>query len=158
MRKIFMGTMFASFLSAIVIGGALAWTGSATTNYAATSGSISVALANAAYTSNQIYPTGSTINLVSGQIQNNTAANPGVAVAITGGTLTNFSSDNGVCNAWLALGGAWTGSVGVSDGSAVNPGGNVGGGWVAGVSVHPTMVNDCQNKNFTYDVTINVTT
>lgn len=158
MRKIFIGTMLASLLSAIVIGGALAWTGSTTGSYSSSAGQISVAIANDLYTGNQIYPTGSTIPLVTGQIKNNTAANPGVNVAITGGTLTNFLSDGLVCNTWLGLGGAWTGSVGVTDGSAVAPGGAVGGGWTAGVSVHPTMDNDCQNRPFTYDVTINVTT
>lgn len=158
MRKIFIGTMLASLLSAIVIGGALAWTGSTTASYSTSSGAISVAIAGAGSTGNQIYPTGSNIPLVTGAIQNNTAANPGVNVAITGGTLTNFLSNGGVCNAWLALPGAWTGSVTVTDGSGVAPGGAVGGGWSAGVSVYPTMDNDCQNRPFTYDVTINVTT
>lgn len=158
MRKIFLGTMLASLLSAVAIGGALAWTGSTTSSYNASAGAISVAIANAAYTGNQVYPTGSTIPLVTGQIQNNTTANPGVNVAITGGSLTNFSSNGAACNTWLALSGAWTGSVAVTDGSAVAPGGAVGGGWSAGVSVYPTMDNDCQNRPFTYDVTINVTT
>ena len=154
-----MGTMLASLFGAIIVGGALAWTGSATVSgYSSTSGAINVALANAAYTGNQIYPTGSTISLVTGQIQNNTTANPGVAVAITGGSLANLDSNDGTCDAWLALGGAWSGSVGVTDGSPVAPGGGVGGGWDAGVSIHPTMHNACQNKTFTYDVTINVTT
>ena len=88
MRKIFGLTFAFSAILALIVGVAFAWTAStAATPSSATGGTLSVAPYGAAGTNNQLYPTGNPISVLTGAIQNNTLANPGVSVYITGGTV-----------------------------------------------------------------------
>jgi len=149
MRKLFLTVIAVSAAMTLVLGVAFAWTSSATNSYTATAGSLSVAIANDSYTGNQVYPTASWINVVNGQIKNNTLANPGVNVFIAGGAVTGTGNFT-YCH--------MAGNLRVIDGSQVAPGGNVGGWWGADLAMAGDSPNDCQGATIGYDVRVDVST
>ncbi len=140
-------------LLAVVIGGAFSWTASTTGAYTANAGTLSVAIANDAYTGNALYPTGIYTDVVSGQIQNNTPANPGIPVQLTGGSVGGFTPSNGGCSS-----GHFAGDVIVTDSSFVGPGGGVGGSWMARILMGTGAPDVCQGNTVGYNVTLNVAT
>lgn len=149
LRKLFGSTMAVSMIGAVIIGGAAAWTSSTTpSSQSAQIGGISVALANPGSTGNYLYPTGQFIAVLQGNIQNNTPANPGVAVVITGGAASSFNPGGCVTSQQVA----------VTDPSPVPPGGNVGGIWRLDLAMPTNADNSCQNQTLTYDLVINVAT
>ncbi len=164
MRKLFATTFGLSALLALLIGAAVyAWTGSANGNFNATTGRLGpFALANFSNTGNQVFPTGDFINEQNGQIRNNTSANPGIAVHITGGSVSNVSSSSVQCNSFIANDGLGKpgidGQVRVTDSSNVGPGGQAGGGWGADLRMKTNAPVDCQAQLLSYTVTVNVAT
>ncbi len=161
MRKLFATTFGLSALLALLIGAAVyAWTGSASSNFSTTTGKISVALHNVIPTGNKVYPTNSFIAVLTGEIQNDTQANPGIAVHITGGSVSNITSNAGPgspCNVFINASGV-IGQVVVTNGGSVGPGGAAGGGWRADLAMGPSAPNDCQDRTLSYTVTVNVAT
>ena len=149
MRKLFLAIMSVSAVAVLLGGVAFAWTTTASGGYTTATGSLNVSLYNVAYTGNVLYPTGAPIEVVAGEIQNNTPANPGIAVRITGGTVTGISAPAcGVSN----------GGVGVTDGSWVAAGGYAGGGWAAYLTMPNWAPDSCQGGSISYTVNVNVDT
>jgi hypothetical protein len=149
MRKLFLTIMSVSAAAVLLGGIAFAWTTTASGGYTTATGSLNVSLYNVAYTGNVLYPTGAPIEVVAGQIQNNTPANPGIAVRITGGNITGISAP--AC-------GVSDGGVGVTNGSWVAQGGNYGGGWAAYLTMWTGAPDSCQGGSISYTVNIDVNT
>lgn len=150
MRKLFLSTIGISAILTLSLGIAFAWTSTATNSgYTASGGSLSVAIVNDAYTGNVLYPTGTPIAVLTGQIQNNTPANPGIGVYITGGTVTGITQP--LC--------ASSGAVAVSDsGWLILPGGWTGGAWSASLTMPVGAPDACQGLAFSYNVNVAVAT
>ena len=149
MRKLFISTTVVSLLAALVVGAVLAWTGTGTGNFNSSAGSISVALYSVDATGNQVYPTGNPIAVLEGGIQNNTPANPGISVQVTGGSVSVNSP--GGCSL--------SGDVVVLDSSFVGPGGaNADNLWRARLTMGTGAPDGCQGATINYDVTVNVGT
>lgn len=154
-RKIFASVFVVSLLAALVIGAALAWTGSASGNYTSTAGTISVALYNVGTTGNQVYPTAAPIVVLKGGIKNNTTPNPGIAVrvrpGVDAGSVTIVSASG--CGPCLS------GDVDRLANTLVNPGGNVASNlWQAWLQMTADCPDTCQGVNINYDVAVNVQT
>jgi len=148
-RKIFGLTFAFSAILALIVGVAFAWSAStAATTSSATGGTLSVAPYGAAPTSNQLYPTGNPIAVLTGQIQNNTPANPGVNVMI------NSSNPGAVV---LANTCASSGQVVATDTSQVAPG-NAGGGWEVDLTMPGNAPDSCKGAPLPFAYTINVVT
>ncbi len=164
MRKLFAGVFGVSVLLAVLVGAAFAWTSSTPAHtYVNHAGTLSVDLANVTYypnngSPNQVYPTGNWIPVLQGQIVNNTPANPGIPVHITGGTVDTFTSPNSNCLAALSAG-FLHGKIDNINGASVAQGGGVGGWWDAYLMLQTnTPNNDCQGNNINYNVVIDVST
>ncbi len=148
MRKLFLSIMSVSAVAVLLSGAVVAWSTSASAGYTASAGSLSVAIANPAGTGNAMYPTGSPITVVTGQIANNTTP-PGIAVQVTGGS--------------VASGGYWydecisAGAVAVTDNNWVGAG-STGGGWSASLTMPSGASDTCQGVAIPYTVTVNVAT
>jgi hypothetical protein len=155
-RKLFIGTMLTSLLGAAVIGGVLAWTGSAGGSTTATAGTVSIAFNNYLPTGTAVSPTGlDTWVATTGFTNNGTIAvqpdggNPGAAnVTSTSNALcdtSNFATPR-------------PNTVG-GDSGPVNPANNSGNdAFRIYVRMASGAVNACQGVTINYDVTINVTT
>ncbi len=156
MRKLFMGTLITSLLGALVVGAALAWTGSAVENYNTSAGTLSVALYSVDATGNAVYPTASAIYVLQGGIQNNTPANPGIAVSVqTGGAAGSVAvvSTTDGCQGYLS------GDVDLLNSSFVGPGGgNADNLWAAWLSMAENAPDICQGDTININVTVNVET
>ena len=154
-RKLFAAVFAVSLLTALVIGAALAWAGSASGNYSSTAGTISVALYSVDATGNAVYPTATHIAVLTGGIQNNTPANPGIAVqvrdGVNAGSVTSIAALG--CQAWLS------GDVDRLDGAFINAGGyNADNLWQAWLQMNTDCPDSCQGVTINYDVTVNVQT
>ncbi len=150
MRKVFLTIIGVSAALTLVLGVAFAWTSTASFSDNASAGSLSVAVYGAANTSNQLYPTNNPIAVVTGAIQNNTPANPGINVYLTGGSV---SSGGGYYDACYM-----SGSVGSINNTQVPPGGNAGGAWTAFLTMPGNAPDGCQGATIPYNVTLNVAT
>jgi hypothetical protein len=149
MRKLFLAIMSVSAVAVLLGGVAFAWTTTASGGYTTATGSLNVSLYNVAYTSNVLYPTGAPIEVVTGEIINNTPNNPGIAVRITDGNITGISAPE--C-------GVSDGGVAVTNGNPVAAGGNYGGGWAAYLKMWTGAPNSCEGGSISYTVNIDVTT
>ncbi len=161
MRRLYAAVFGIAALAVLLIGGVLAWTGSARGEFKAQTGKIEVELGTSVNTNFKVFPTGTFINEQSGQIRNNTVGNPGVAVHITGGSVSSISSNNAFCNKFIANDGhgqpGVDGQVLAVDPSNVSPG-TVGGIWGADIRMKTNAPDDCQNRILSYTVTVNVAT
>ncbi len=157
MRKVFSLVFVATATLAIVVGVAVAWTSSATQSYTTPAGSLAVAIADDHYTGNKVYPTGTDIFVLYGRIQNNTPADPGIAVQIIGGSVDVTNAGVPTCDSFRVAGGI-TGNLSVQDSSFVSPGGNVGGQWYANLHMNTDAPNACQGQTISYDVIVNAGT
>jgi len=157
MRRVFSLVFVTTATLAVLVGVGLAWTSSAGGSFQASSGSLSVALdfsnGGYGYIGNAVYPTNSPINVLKGQIKNNTPANPGIAVAATTGSVNVTGASNVACNY-----GTITGDIVVTNNAPVPPGGVIGDEWYARLTMTTAANNDCQGNTISYDVTVNVTT
>ncbi len=155
MRKVFAFVFMATATLAVVVGVAVAWTSSASNNFTASAGSLSVALdftGGYGYIPNQVYPTGNPINVIYGRIANNTPANPGVAVAITNGSVAVNGTSNGACN-YSTI----TGDVVVTNSAPIPPQ-TVGGEWYGRLIMTNAANDSCQGNDIYYTLTVNVST
>ena len=157
MRKVFPLVFVATATLAIIVGVAVAWTSTATQSYTTPAGSLSVAIADDHYTGAKVYPTGTDIFVLYGRIQNNTPADPGIAVQITGGSVNVTNAGVPTCDSFRVAGGI-TGNVSVQDSSLVSPGGNVGGLWYANLHMNTDAPDACQGQTLSYNVIVNVGT
>ena len=150
MRKVFLTIIGVSAALTLVLGVAFAWTSTANTGpQSAQAGALSVATYNVVPTGNELYPTGNPIAVLTGQIQNNTTANPGVNVYLTSGSVV-FPNTIHPC--------ADSGSVAITDASQVAPGGYTGGGWTASLTMGTGAPDLCQNATQGFSVDVNVAT
>ena len=161
MRKLF-GSVFALSLTlSLVLGAALAWTGSTSGTLTTRAGSVSVALANVVSLANingdALYP-GGTVMDYHGQIQNNTPANSGLKVRMRGGAVSNFGqTGDGTCDAWVAshlVGNFWPDPTT----TFVDPGGAVGSEWWTQVFMPFDAPDACQGKPVSCDLMVAVDT
>jgi hypothetical protein len=150
MRKLFLAIMSVSAVAVLLGGVAFAWTTTATGSYNVATGQLSVKLVNVANAGHMLYPTATPIVVATGNIENDTLANPGVAVAATGGSVTAIT-DAAYC-------GISDGGVAITTGGWVNPGGVQGDVWQASLTMSTGAPNDCQNIPISYTVNVNVTT
>jgi hypothetical protein len=149
MRKFFMTIIGGSAILTLALGVAFAWSATAATGLQnAPTGGLSVATYNVQPTGNDLYPTGNPIAVLTGQIQNNTTANPGVNVYLTGGSIT-FNPSHPCAD---------SGSVAITDGSQVAPGGSTGGGWTASLTMGTGAPDSCQNTTVPFTAVVNVLT
>lgn len=155
MRKVFALVFTATATLAVVVGVAVAWTSSASGNFQAQAGSLSVALdfsGGYGYIPNHVYPTNQPINVIYGRIKNNTPADPGIAVAIQNGSVVVTGTNPVGCNY-----GQITGDVVVTNGGAIPPQ-TVGGEWYGRLTMTPAATDACQGNDILYTLTINVST
>ncbi len=157
MRKVFGSVFLVTTMLAAIVGVGIAWTSSATGSATASAGSLSVALdsSNSGYgpTANQVYPSGLWTNVFEGQIKNNTPANPGIAVSITGGSVAVTGTSNGGCN-WSTI----SGNLDVTGPGPIAAGGAIGGQWFAQLNMSGAANDSCQGNTISYNVIVNVTT
>jgi hypothetical protein len=132
----------------LALGVAFAWSTTASGSYSVGTGQLSVALVNVADAGNLLYPTNTPILVATGNIQNNTLANPGIAVAGNGGSVDTISNGAycGITDGGVTTGGGW-----------VAPGFSTGT-WSAALTMNPFAPNDCQNIPISYAVHVNVVT
>lgn len=154
MRKLFATTFAITAMLSLVVGIAFAWTSSASSSNSIGYGSLQVGV-DAAQTSNQLYPTGAPIRVLTGSIINNTPTNPGIAVRVDGANPGTFQH-TGVSGEGCS--GAIAGQVVQTDGNFVQPGGNAGGGFAIDVTIATDASNECQGETLNYNYTVNVTT
>ncbi len=161
MRRLYAAVFGIAALAVLLIGGVLAWTGSASGKFSAQTGKIEVELANFSNTGNKVVPSGNFINEQNGQIRNKTSANPGIAVHITGGSVSDISSNGADCNKFIANDGLGKpgvdGQVRATGTGDVSPGA-VGGAWSADIRMKTGAPDDCQERTLSYTVTVNVAT
>jgi hypothetical protein len=150
MRKLFAAIMSVSAVAVLLGGVALAWTTTASGSYQVSAGALSVKLVNPTASGLLLYPTGNPIIVAYGNIENDTPANPGIAVVATGGSVTAIS-DAAYC-------GITDGGVAITTGGWVNPGGAQGDVWQASLTMSTAAPNNCQNDLISYTVNVNVTT
>jgi hypothetical protein len=150
MRKLFLAIMSVSAVAVLLGGVAFAWTTTASGTYSVNAGALNVKIVNPLPTGNLLYPTATPIVVAYGNIENDTPANPGIAVVATGGSVTGIS-DAAYC-------GITDGGVAITTGGWVNPGGNVGDVWQAALTMSTGAPNDCQGLAIGYTVNVNVTT
>lgn len=150
MRKLFMTIIGLSAVLTLALGVAFAWSETATGGpYAVGTGDLSVAIYNPQATGNLLYPTGNAIEVAYGNIQNNTLANPGIAVQATGGFIDGITAPE--C-------GVSDGGVLITDNSFVQPGGFAGDLWRASLTMPTWAPNTCQAGSISYTVHVNVAT
>ena len=143
MRKFFLGLMLSSALGAVVIGGALAWTGSADGSSSAQAGKIAVSIYNYnTSVGSKVVPTGNAIKVATGGISNT----GDIAVHVTGGTVTY--TGNPICHV--------SGSVGDVNNVTVNTNTSVPGLYNVYLTMGPGADDACQNYTLPYNVSINV--
>jgi len=147
MRKLFIGTIVVSLLGALVIGAALAWTGSAKAPVSATAGTVGVAFYNWVPTGNLVIPNDTYIKVADSGFTNT----GNITVHATGGLVDNIwgagDCDNDI-----------SGSVNVSDGSAVAPGYSIADAYDIFLYMGSGAEDSCQGVTINYDVTIDVGT
>lgn len=149
MRKLFIGTIVVSLLGALVIGAALAWTGSAKGPASATAGTVGVEFYNWQPTGNPVIPNDSYIKIADSGFHNT----GDIAVHATGGLVDNiWVAGASACNDDIS------GAVNVSDGSAVAPGGYIADAYDIFLYMGAGAEDSCQGATINYDVTINVGT
>lgn len=157
MRRFFPSVFLVTATLAVIVGVGVAWTSSATGPATASAGSLSVALdaSNPGYgpIANQVYPSGSWTNVFVGQIKNNTPANPGIPVSITGGSVVVTGASNGACN-YSTI----SGNLAVTNVGPIGPGGVIGGEWYAQLNMSSAANDSCQGNTINYDITVNVAT
>ena len=149
MRKLFIGTIVVSLLGALVIGAALAWTGSTTGSGSATAGGVGVTFNNWVPTGNPVVPNDNWI-----QVADTGFTNTGdITVHATGGSVSGIDvPGGGACNDNLL------GAVNVSDGSNVLPGNSIGDAYDVFLKMDTLAEDDCQGDTINYSVTIDVST
>lgn len=145
MRKYFLGLMLSSALGAIVIGSALAWTGSGSWNGGSgQAGSVSITLTDWAPTGNKVIPTGNPILVGTVGFLNN----GDVTVHATGGSVSTVGP-YASCAA---------GSVSVQNPGNVTPGAQYGGLVNVFLTMPPLASDDCQGQTIPFDLTVTVET
>ncbi|MDR3632501.1 MAG: hypothetical protein P4L84_01625 [Isosphaeraceae bacterium] len=149
MRKLFMSIIGISAILTLALGVAFAWSTTGVGTYSVGTGQLSVALVNPANAGNLLYPTNTPIVVATGNIQNNTPANPGIAVAGNGGFIDGITDAAycGITDGGLTTGGGW-----------IQPAGYQNGTWSASLTMNPFAPNDCQNIAIGYTVHVNVVT
>jgi hypothetical protein len=156
MRKAFVVAFTVTALVALVVGGVFSWTTTASVGQDTPAGSISADLINLADTGNYLYPTGSGIEVLTGDVRNLTPANPGISIYATSGSVGSFlTSDNTNCPGPSYFG---DGGVTFDNQNWIAPGGNWGDHWHAYALMSTGAPNACQGVNVGYNVTINLTT
>jgi len=149
MRKLFIGTIVVSLLGALVIGAALAWTGSAKGPASATAGTVGVAFYNWVPTGNLVIPNDTYIKVADSGFTNT----GNITVHATGGLVGNiWETAGGACNDNI------TGAVNVSDGSNVLPGNSIADAYDVYLKMDSSAEDSCQGATINYDVTIDVGT
>ena len=146
MRKLFMSIIGISAILTLALGVAFAWSAS-TAPYAATAqaGALSVALFNVNATANELYPTNTPIDVLTGGITNNTPANPGIPVYVKDGSV---SSTNTCLSA---------GSLTPNNQAWVAPG-QSGDLWTVALTMPAGAPDSCQGTAVAYQVVVNVNT
>lgn len=159
MRKFFGVTMVASLLSALLIGGALAWTtGSLQQPLSVQTGDVCASVANVVPTTNKLYPSLSDQDVATGAIANCGLADPGVSVqlaAVSGITFGPVSAPSSPeCSTY-----ANTFILGQAsyDVTPIPPG-QTGGLWTIKLFVPLDTPDSCQAQTLTFDATFNVET
>jgi hypothetical protein len=147
MRKLFIGTIVVSLLGALVIGAALAWTGSVNGSSSATAGTVGVAFYNWAPTGNLVIPNDSYIKVADSGFTNT----GNITVHATGG-LVGTIWGAGACDDDIS------GAVNVSDGSAIAPGGSIDDAYDIFLKMSSGAEDSCQGATINYKVTIDVET
>ncbi|MGE3075405.1 MAG: hypothetical protein AB7N24_16740 [Dehalococcoidia bacterium] len=142
MRKIFLGLMLSSALAAVVIGGALAWTGSTSGSTSALAGNVDVALYNVAGSGNVVVPTGNPIKVADGGITNN----GDIPVYVSSGSV--LYTGNPICST--------TGSVVVTNNNYIAVGQSYTPLYDVYLTMGVTADDACQNYTLPYTLTINV--
>jgi hypothetical protein len=156
MRKGFFIAFTVTALLALVVGGVFSWTTTASTYGDTPAGTLSADLINMADTGNALYPTGTGIEVLTGDVRNLTPANPGISIWATSGSVGNFvTSDQTNCPGPSYIG---NGGVTFDNQNYIAPGGNWGDHWHAFAYMATNAPNACQGVNVGYDVTINLST
>lgn len=146
MRKYFLGLMISSALGAIVIGSALAWTGSGSWNGGSgQAGSVSITLTDWAPTGNKVIPTGNPILV-------------GTVGFLNNGDVTVHATPGGTATTTGPYASCAVGSVTVLNNGDVAPSAQYGG--LVGVYLTmPTGASDaCQGQSLPFDLTVTVGT
>lgn len=149
MRKIFASAFGLSLTAALVLGAAFAWSASTSGNFSSTTGQVSIGFNNYAAGPDVVYDGAGWANVEFGDFQNLTPANPGLALHLTGGSITGISTPS-----FPGCAGLMTGAVNITDGSFVNPGGYVGGQWKAYLQMTGDVGDVCQNRGVNYTVNL----
>ena len=156
MRKLFIGTMVVSLLTALVVGAVLAWTGSLTGSSTATAGEVSIAFDSYTPTGNLVVPNDLDI-LVANTGFTNTGDVSVKPRASAPGSANVKSTSNGACTA-AEFNTPRDNTVGVH-GGYVLPGNTSGGdAFRIYVNMKSAAADACQGVTINYDVTINVET
>jgi hypothetical protein len=152
MRKLFIGTIVVSFLGALVIGAALAWTGSTpAVEYNTLTGSVCAAISGDHYTGNQVYPTGNPTGVLRGGFTNCTSS-PGINLSL-------YDANPGDVAIYSPGGCSLSGDVAMLSDELVAPGNSTTADrWEAQITMGSGAPNACQNQTIDYTVTINVET
>ena len=162
MRRLYAAAFGITALAVLLIGGVLAWTSSANGQFNARTGNITVELADVRNTNNRVFPTGNFIAVQTGAIKNNTTTDPGIAVHITGGSVSDIMHRSPSCNAFIKNDGLGKpgvdGQVVVNDPSNIPPGGRVGGKWEADLRMGKNAPEECSGEVLFYTITVNVST
>ena len=142
MRKLFLALMLSSALGAIMIGGALAWTGSASGSGSQPAGVLSAEVVDLNATSNVVIPNNAYIKVANGGIHNT----GDIALSVTGGSVTY--TGNPIC---LVDGG-------INDvvGTSVNPGATIDNLYGVYLRMGTAADNACQNYVLPYTVSISI--
>ena len=150
MRKLFLMIMSVSALAVVFGGVAYAWTTTATSPaFTTNGGALNVAITGAVYNGNEMYPTDTWTPVVYGFVLNNTSADPGVPVIVTGGSVT------GDGNYQACISNSKVDVIGVGP---IAAGGNQGGEWQASLAMPTNALQSCMGLALGYSVTINVAT
>jgi hypothetical protein len=143
MRKLFLGTALTSLMAAVLIGGALAWTGSTSGSSTATAGEVAVAFYDYVQINNPVVPTGNPIKVARGGLTNT----GDIQVYVTGGSVTGTGNSPG-CGV--------TGSVVVTDNNWLAVGESRSNLYDVYLTMATNAHDGCQNAALGYDITINV--
>jgi hypothetical protein len=148
-RKFFASAFGFSLTAALVLGAAFAWSANTSGNFSTTTGTVSIGFYNYAAGPDLVYDGGGWANVEYGDFQNTTPANPGLALHLTGGSIPVITTPS-----VPGCAGLMTGLVNITDGSAVLPGGYVGGQWKAYLSLTGDVANACQGTPVNYTVNL----
>jgi len=146
--------MLTSLIGTLVIGAALAWTGTTSSSpQSATAGSVSASVYNYVPTANVVIPTALPIKVGDAGITNSGA----IAVNVTGGSVSGIVTGDGACNAYIGISGI-TGSVTVTNAGFVGPSTSFSPLYDVFLTMGTGAPNGCQGQTISFNLTVNVAT